>query len=166
MLCDLAQGWNWGCNHRHRYLRPRTLKTTPPAVNQNARRNSRLLRNYPPVAADLAITGRTDERRARFPHLRPIGAEAKVVASFEPRPRIMVIIAADMAAAISPYSTAVAPLSSQANRASSAFMIRNSARTRYGGVNHRRASIWLRSSLKLNAIRFFSPPRTNFRRTL
>ena len=56
----------------------------------------------------------------------------KVVVSFEPRPRIMVTIAADIAAAISPYSTAVAPLSSQANRASSTFMVRNSARPRYG----------------------------------
>jgi hypothetical protein len=46
--------------------------------------------------------------------LRPIGAEAKVVVSFEPRPRIMVTIAADIAAAISPYSTAVAPLYAQA----------------------------------------------------
>src|SRR4029077_19329559 len=32
----LAQGWNWVCNHRHRSLRPRTLKSTPPAVNRNA----------------------------------------------------------------------------------------------------------------------------------
>src|SRR5262245_47778460 len=66
------------------------------------------------------------------------------------------MMATDMPAAISAYSMAVAPLSSRAKRARSVFMIQNS--TGHLGrlqVNHRRASISLRSSLKLSAIHSF-----------
>src|SRR5258705_8019852 len=89
-------------------------------------------------------------------HWKAATTDVNATLSFEPRPESAVMMATDMPAAISAYSMAVVPLSSRMKRARSTFMIREPHRP-LGTlqVNHRHASISLRSLLKLCAIRPF-----------